>query len=1271
MKSIRLLQAIALSGALFAPVAYAADGTWTNLNGGSWTNAANWSGEVIAAGQDRLADFGALSLVSSAMVTLDGDQRVGRLQVDDAYGGGLNSWTFNAGNPGSSALTLDVSSGTPAVFVNMPNTGPSTRINAPLAGTAGLDKQGPGMLIIGNPADTLSGGVNVSQGVLSLLTNNLPLPNIKGITVASLAQLQLGVYLPIGATFTNGNAITLAGSGITGLANSDLYILGNSTTSYLTNHITLDGSATIGLNGATNVCHLQGGVSGTGPLGLYLNWGSGASSPATLELESPLTCTGDTTFRYTAAAALIRLHGDNQLPTGGALVMEGVQSAAGSQILALNGFNQTLGGLATSGAGVVTQHRVINSAATLATLTINDSSDRTFNGQLGGTGANENNFRVIKQGTGTWSVGVPNNGVAPTFNGGLHIQGGRILFGSGNPISATGWITIDPGAVLQTTQPVQVQPIAGITNNGGIYLGRAGETTLAYPIRGSGSLTNAAGPLTLSGTNTYTGSTVVLGGSLSLSTSRFLGGGDLILDDSLGAALALGVTNDVAGTTLTNANVTLGISSGAMTTLVFNLGLGNPTAPVIRVPGTFSPNGTVGVVLTGTALGAGRFTLITYGTLSGAGFAAFNPTVTTPAGLLATLVNDPTNKAIDVVLVATSTEVWNGNLTADWEGVLLNWTNRIAGTATNYTGTNVVRFDDGAMGFTAVNLSTVVTPLATTVSNTAKSYSFTSTGGYLSGNGSLTKQGTNKFTVATPNDYAGSTMVEAGSFVLGAAEVIPDGPGKGFLVLNGLLDLNGFSETVNNLSGGGVVTNSAGSTASLMVNGGATFSGAMRGAVDFTLISGGQTLSGSNGYTGTTKITGGTLTLANPAGRCLPGDVLMDGSTATGTLGLFMGSANQFSTNAIITMSSDFIAAHFLLNGFNQTVGGLVSTGAGGNRVADGGGILTINTPAGMTNEFSIGTVYVRDGTGKLGLVKTGAGTQIIGGWNNVSFSGGLLVSGGTMGFVNNVANNSVITNNATLMFDLPPPWGNARTLPIKGTGVITKQGGGPLWLQTTAAGSRFDVLAGALGGEGIITAPVTVASGAMLSPGYKADYEPNAIGQLSISNTLTLAEGSETVIEIDRTGGPYDTVVGLTRANFGGTLTVKNLSGTFTGGETYRLFSAVSYSGNFSATNLPALDAMNLDGNLRWSWNPSAGTLAVVSYSTTPTNIVAVLKGNTLDLSWPEDHTGWLLQAQTNSLSVGLGTNWSVWPGSATTNQVSIPVDAANGAVFFRLLMP
>jgi alpha-L-arabinofuranosidase len=76
-------------------------------------------------------------------------------------------------------------------------------------------------------------------------------------------------------------------------------------------------------------------------------------------------------------------------------------------------------------------------------------------------------------------------------------------------------------------------------------------------------------------------------------------------------------------------------------------------------------------------------------------------------------------------------------------------------------------------------------------------------------------------------------------------------------------------------------------------------------------------------------------------------------------------------------------------------------------------------------------------------------------------------------------------------------------------------------------------------------------------------------------------------------------------------------------------------------------------------------------STSSAPVAISATNASGQLRISWPTDHTGWQLQSQTNSLGVGLGTNWINVTGTIQTNQVVLPLNAAGGAVFFRLVRP
>lgn len=80
---------------------------------------------------------------------------------------------------------------------------------------------------------------------------------------------------------------------------------------------------------------------------------------------------------------------------------------------------------------------------------------------------------------------------------------------------------------------------------------------------------------------------------------------------------------------------------------------------------------------------------------------------------------------------------------------------------------------------------------------------------------------------------------------------------------------------------------------------------------------------------------------------------------------------------------------------------------------------------------------------------------------------------------------------------------------------------------------------------------------------------------------------------------------------------------------------------------------------------NTSANGTGGIVYKLSALRLTVMLSGNMLDISWPA--SGGRLQSQTNSL----GTNWVTVPGSAATNHVVIPINQANGSVFYRLAVP
>jgi hypothetical protein len=101
-----------------------------------------------------------------------------------------------------------------------------------------------------------------------------------------------------------------------------------------------------------------------------------------------------------------------------------------------------------------------------------------------------------------------------------------------------------------------------------------------------------------------------------------------------------------------------------------------------------------------------------------------------------------------------------------------------------------------------------------------------------------------------------------------------------------------------------------------------------------------------------------------------------------------------------------------------------------------------------------------------------------------------------------------------------------------------------------------------------------------------------------------------------------------------------------------------------FSVPGTYALQLVADDGQVR-----TVGSVTVTAIPR-PSITVQSVPG-AVRLSWPTNGGPWRLQTQTNSLDRGVGDNWVDVPGSAATNSLIVPVDPANGAVFYRLITP
>ena len=119
----------------------------------------------------------------------------------------------------------------------------------------------------------------------------------------------------------------------------------------------------------------------------------------------------------------------------------------------------------------------------------------------------------------------------------------------------------------------------------------------------------------------------------------------------------------------------------------------------------------------------------------------------------------------------------------------------------------------------------------------------------------------------------------------------------------------------------------------------------------------------------------------------------------------------------------------------------------------------------------------------------------------------------------------------------------------------------------------------------------------------------------------------------------------------------------SFVLGNNYVVFSNVvvtarTLSGTWSVANGLSFGSLN---------GAQVNYLGTVNTNRTPITVHA--SGGRLTLSWPAN-PGWTLQAQTNTLSTGLGTNWVDVTGSSEATQISLPMNSTNGSVFYRTIL-
>jgi autotransporter-associated beta strand protein len=528
----------------------------------------------------------------------------------------------------------------------------------------------------------------------------------------------------------------------------------------------------------------------------------------------------------------------------------------------------------------------------------------------------------------------------------------------------------------------------------------------------------------------------------------------------------------------------------------------------------------------------------------------------------------------------------------------------------------------------------------------------------------------------------GADTTNGNAIIFAADTTFPSLASEKTLTLEGPVTLSGGSRTLTVNVGTNVVGKSL-TINGVIGDGGNNYALTKAGT-------GNLVLSAANTYTGGTTNSGGVLILNNNSALSSGALVTTNGNTRV-TINDGITITNDIIVNGGGVVSRGIFensgAGNATLSGSPITINAPLF--AGGHFASTGGGTLTVAKPVNSSVAVSIrtGTVIMSGGGSYTGANITGTGRL---GANNGFCSSATLdlgLSGAAVfdlagfnqslaGLTRKNANSALITNSATgsdstltlttLTTNFPGVLadsgvaGGRIALVVSGgshtlSGASTYTGNttisaGTLNLTGSLGGTAVTNVAGTLTGTGVINGSVVVQSAATLNPGVS-----DSLGEsLTINNNLTLA--GTTIVQIGAAPA-CDTIAGVVNVNYGGTLIVTNATGaTLAAGNTSNLFSASGTKlNNFSSVVLLPADPLLIP-----SFDPATGVLTLNSAA--PPTLTFTNLGGSLEFSWTGGGT---LQAQTNSLSVGLGTNWVDYPGSSP---VTVPVDSANGSVFFRV---
>jgi fibronectin-binding autotransporter adhesin len=453
----------------------------------------------------------------------------------------------------------------------------------------------------------------------------------------------------------------------------------------------------------------------------------------------------------------------------------------------------------------------------------------------------------------------------------------------------------------------------------------------------------------------------------------------------------------------------------------------------------------------------------------------------------------------------------------------------------------------------------------------------------LVGSVSITKTGTGTLRLdSDANQYTGDLNISAGTVKLNKSNVIPSKANynnEGNVTVDGTLDLNTYSETINGLNGSGIVDTIAGGTSLLTLgdnNANGTFSGIIRdssGTLRVTKTGNGtQTLSGANDYAGITEVTAGILVASH--------------NTALGT------AANSYATGVRVYAGAELHLSGGITVGDELFQDGGKLRSLSGNNTWGGGfdanARIQIQADSGSTLTLSRNPTH--DGAGPWGFYFTGAGDIQVNGQLKMQSQG--LTKGqtaadtGTLTFIGDNTgdfggNNGIKVNCGTLRVTSP---GIMKNLTLHVGGNHDASGGG--------YGTSFGTPT--LAGNGTLTGNVII---------YGANVAGTIAGvngaTLELQGGLELQSGSKSTFDL--AGAPSGDGIRVTGGSFTvsatHTITIANADQA----GTYTLFSTDGSPPNPGIANMALADSGHAPGFTNSALFVSGNNIQVTLTALTP----------------------------------------------------------------------